>query len=190
MQLRFIVPVLASLTFVGAGALAQDAPQGQPMKVSDEDMAQHHAQMCDGMYAHAVGRLASLEVELKLTSAQKPLFDKWKAVRLDRAKAHSEKCAKMDLPRHGKDISIMEGFKFETAMLEARLADLKAEKPTLEALVNSLTPDQQKTFKHAALEAMHHRMGMMEHGGMMRHQRFFRNGPDKPADMPPPPHAN
>lgn len=167
MNLKFVVPVLASLAFAGTPALAQDAPQGHSMPMSDEDMSKHHADMCSNMYAKAVGGMAALEVKLKLTAAQKPLFERWKNVRLSSAKAHADKCGTMKMPDH--DMSILDGLKLETTMLEARLADLRAETPSLEALVNALDKDQQETLERAAIHAMEGRMGMM-HRFMERHE--------------------
>lgn len=193
MQLKFVVPVLAGLAFAGS-ALAQDAPQGpmpNRMQMSADDMSKHHADMCANMYAGAVGKMAALEVKLKLTAAQKPLFERWKKVRLESAKSHADKCGTMKMP--GRDMTIMDGLKLETTMLEARLADLKAETPALGALVDSLDKDQQETLKRAALRAMHDRMGMMHgfmdrHDGMRGHGRGM--GPMDPKMVMPPPPAN
>ncbi len=189
MQLKFVVPVLAGLEFAGS-ALAQGAPQGpmpHRMQMSAEDMAKHHADMCTNMYAGAVGKMAALEVKLKLTAAQKPLFERWKNIRLSSAKARADKCGTMKMP--DRNMSIIDGLKLHTTMLEARLADLKAETPSLEALVNALDKDQQEILKRAAMHAMHDRMGMMGHfmdrrGGMGGRGMRGMNQP------PPPPPAN
>jgi hypothetical protein len=188
MQLKFVVPVLAGLAFTGS-ALAQDAPQGpmpHRMQMSAEDMSKHHADMCSNMYAGAVGKLATLEVKLKLTAAQKPLFERWKNIRLSSAKAHADKCGTMKMP--DRDMSIIDGLKLHTMMLEARLADLKAETPSLEALVNALDKDQQETLKRAAMHAMHEREGMMHHF-MERHDGMRGHGMGG-MNPPPPPPAN
>jgi hypothetical protein len=169
MKFRFVIPVLAA---VMAPALAQDmAP----------DMPRHHAAMCTNLYAHAVGKLATLEVQLKLTAAQKAPFDRWKSVKLASAKSHSAKCEGMKMP--GRDLSIVDGLKLETAMLEARLADLKAEAGPLEDLVAVLDKDQQETLGRAARHAMHERMGFAEHV-MARHGRGRHH---MGGDVPPPP---
>lgn len=178
MKIRYLIPVLASVA-LAAPAFAQDSatPPGKEL------MLKHRGEMCTNLYAHAVGKLASLEVQLKLTASQKPLFERWKSVRLERAKAHSAKCADMKMP--GPDMSIMEGVKLETAMLEARLADLKAETPALEALVNALDKDQQETLQRAALRGAHERLGMARRF-LDRHDRpMHRRMMD--GDMPPPP---
>lgn len=181
MRLRLAMPLLAALA-ISAPALAQETAAHHQMPMNQEDMAKHHDRMCTGMYAHAVGGLAALEVELKLTPAQKPLFERWKNVKLTNAKAHSAKCAEMTMPPD-HNVSIVDARKHQIAMLEGRLADLKAETPALEALVNGLDKDQQETLKHVAMRAMHQRMQgmerMMERGDHMRMMRQH--------DAPPPP---
>lgn len=180
MHLRLAMPLLAAFA-ISAPALAEDTAHHQMMPMNQEDMAKHHDRMCTDHYAHAVGALAALDVELKLTPAQKPLFERWKNVKLASAKTMSAKCAEMKMPP-AFDGSILEARKHQIAMLELRLADLKAETPSLEALVNALDKDQQEALKHAAMHAMHdHMEGMMQRGarGEMRHHDH--------GDMPPPP---
>lgn len=189
MQMRFAVPLLAALA-LSAPALAQNAQAPRNMPMSQDEMAKRHDWMCTNHYAHAVGGLAALEVELKLTPAQKPLFERWKNVKLANAKAASVKCAEMKFPPD-RNVSIIEARKHQIAMMETRLADLKAETPALEALVNALNPDQQNILRRAGLHAMHDRMGMM--GRFMDHRMGRRGGPMMPrpmGDMPPPPPAN
>jgi hypothetical protein len=189
MPSRTVLALLA-FAFAGSFALAEDAPPPQGpmpnmMHMNKNFMARHHIEMCDGLYARAVGRMAELEVKLALTSTQKPLFERWKSVRLASVKMRSEQCAKFEFP--GPDATVLDGVKLETRMLEARLADLKAETPPLEALVKALSPGQQQTLQRAARRLMHERMDMLEHMHGMRDRMhsmrlFHRNG-----DMAPPP---
>lgn len=190
------VPLLASLALFASAAVAQEAPQApQPgpgpmmrMHMDPAMMAKHRAQFCQDRYARAVGKLAYLETSLDLTDVQKPLFNRWKNIRLEQAKAHSEQCATVKLP--GPDASIMDRFNLRTTMLEARLADRKAETPALEALVKSLTPDQVKTLERAAMMERHHRMEMMHRwGDRMGHGRHIFATRTKDGAAPPPPPA-
>lgn len=148
----------AAMTLAAPAALAQQAPPpDRPM-----DFAKHHAEMCTNHYAHAVGKLAELETRLALTSSQKTAFERWKTVKLEHAKAQSAKCA--DFKPLGPDASILEHRQHMIARLEERLAALKAETPSLEALVKVLTPEQQQVLKREAREVMgEHRMMMMHH---------------------------
>jgi hypothetical protein len=181
MPSRTVLALLTSFACAGAVALAQDAPPPPDhgpmmarMHMNKDGMAKHHAEMCTGLYAHAVGKMAELEVRLALSAPQKPLFERWKAVKLASVKARIEQCGKMQMP--GPDANLMDGVKLETRMLEARLADLKAETPSLEALVNALSGEQQKVLERAAHKLMHERMGMMEHmHGMRGHMHSMRD---------------
>lgn len=181
MKVRFLIPILASAALAGP-ALAQDAAATPP---GNAFMLKHHAEMCNNLYAHAVGKLAALEIELKLTASQKPLYERWRSVKLNHAKDHADKCATMTMPN--RDMSIMDGLKLETAMLEARLADLKAQAPALQALVDSLNPDQQAIFKRAAVHAMHERAGHFMGGHFMGERGMHRPMMDGGMVMPPPP---
>jgi hypothetical protein len=169
---------LLAFAFAGSVALAQDAPpppapQGampHMMHMNKDFMAKHHAEMCTGLYARAVGKMAELEVKLALTSTQKPLFERWKSVRLASVKTRSEQCAKIEFPHPGA--SILDGVKLETRLLETRLAALKAETPALEALVKALSPEQQQILQRNARQRLHERFDMMEHmHGMRDHFR-------------------
>jgi hypothetical protein len=190
MPSRTVLALLA-FAFTGSVALAEDAPPpaSHMMHMNKDFMAKHRLEMCDGLYARAVGKLAELEVKLALTSTQKPLFERWKSVRLASVKTHAEKCAKFEFP--GPDASILDGVKLETRMLETRLADLKAETPALEALVKALNPEEQKTLQRAARRLLHEHMGMLEHmHGMrdgMRGMRMFHKDGAVPPQPPVPP---
>jgi hypothetical protein len=113
-------------------AAAQDAP----------DAAQHRfAEMCIDRQAGAAGALAYLEAKLALTDKQQPLFERWKKVKLA-----SVKEADCSPPPTGEP-SIIDGLKREEKILRARLAEVKAETPALEALIAALTPEQQNAFR-------------------------------------------
>lgn len=170
--MKFTTSALAAALFLAApAALAQDAPQ--PPKADKTDWAarmnERHAEMCSNHYAHAVGKFAELEVRLKLTSVQKPLFERWKNVKLTAVKANSQKCE--DMKPLGRDASILDHRKRQIAMLETRLADLKAETPALEALVKSLDANQVNTLKRMGHDQRMMRMHMaerfMDHRGPM-----------------------
>ncbi len=164
--MKFTIAAFAALVLAAPMALAQEAP---PSAKADREAfhARHHEEMCNNLYAHAVGKLAELDVKLKLTNIQKPLFERWKTVKLAAVKAHTAKCAAMTPP--GRDASLLERRKLQIAMLETRLADLKAETPALEALVGSLDQQQQETLRRAGHDAMRPHFGgrMMEHRGPM-----------------------
>ena len=195
MKCRIIVPFFASLALCAFAATAQEAPQAPsaptaahvghgPWHMNKEDMAEHHAQMCSDRYARAVGGLAYLETRLALTDAQKPLFERWKHVRLSSVKARSDECATKT--PHEMDASIIDRLKMHEKRMKARLADLQAQMPALEALVASLSDEQkedlERTHEMFGGHGMHGMHGMMEH---MHHGHG--HGDDNDGDAPPPP---
>lgn len=159
MAQKTLIAAFFAAALIAPAALAQAAPPpagpdgaGPGKAISKADMEKHHAQMCNGFYAHEVGALAELEVRLQLTATQKPLFEKWKAVKLSAAKSHSDACLSMkgpDMPppdaaKAAKPPvpSPAEGLKHEMQGLQDKLAEIKAELPALEALTASLSDDQ------------------------------------------------
>ena len=204
MQPRIVLSALAGLAMAASGAFAETtaptpppAPPGPMMHMKHfdkADMEKHMARMCQDHYAKAVGKLAELEVKLDLTAKQKPLYERWKGNLLSAAKDRVNDCTTMKMPDH--DMSLVDHMKMHAKMLQAHLDIIKAQMPALEALNGSLSDEQQKTFKHSAMEmVMEKRMGMMmkfrmhgDHGdhGMMRHH----GGDDDDMPAPPPPPAN
>lgn len=167
MKFTAALPVLAVLALTAPALAQQETPPPDRAAM----MAKHHSEMCTNHYAHAVGKLAEIEVRLALTPAQKAPFDHWKDILLKHAKAASAECA--DFKPLGRDASIIDRREQQIARLEKRLAALKAETPALAALVKVLTPEQQEVLKYAAHEAMG------EH--MMMHR--FEDGPMGPHRM-------
>lgn len=206
---KTLIPILASLalcagaagTLVVTGAFAQTSgddahkpamtkPMG-PHRHSPEEMAAHMKSMCADHYARAVGMLAYVEAKLQLTPAQQPLFARWREVKLGAAAARRDKCDTRMTDgaegkwHDGKRLSVVDRMTREEDMLKHRLAQLQAEQPALEALFNSLTPEQ----KMALGDLGHHHM----HGpGMMGRHMMAGNWGDHGAPdgmMPPPPPA-
>jgi hypothetical protein len=176
-------PVMVSLVTPGT-MLAQNSPaspDGREMHdmrmPSPADMAAHMKRMCEDHYARQVGEMAYLETRLKLTSAEQPLFARWKDVKLDIAKRRSADCGQRVAQTDRKERSLVDRMGREEDMLKKRVADLDAERPVLTALYNGLTPDQRET-----LAPRHHMMA----GGRMDRGRFGRP-PMEMGDHPPPP---
>jgi hypothetical protein len=195
MKCRLIGPFIASLALCASAAMAQDTPTPPPAPAAKhmghgswhmnrEGMAEHHAQKCSDFYAHAVGRLAYIETKLALTDKQKPLFERWKNVKLANVKARADECA--TLKTSAWDASIVDRMKTQEKMLKSRLASLQAEMPSLEALAASLSDEQ----KHV-LDRARGMFGDRMHGmrGMMDRMHHGFDG-DRDDDAPPPPPAN
>lgn len=196
-----MVALMAPVGLPG-GYAAAPAPEGGPPPDMMRDRAAHRVQFCKDMYARKVGELAFLEAKMSLTSSQQPLFDHWKQASLDVAKQHQEDCAGRERHKPGQHSSVVDRLNMEETMLKKRLANIDAEKPSLTAFYDSLTPQQKQEFGHAAMHRMeghrHMMMGMM--GGPRRGMgspmgRGPMGGPPGPmgpgpmGDSPPPPPA-
>jgi len=179
MSLKLLFGAAAVAALVSPIAFADPAPDGggaqqhgwhQP---SPEQMAQWHTQMCKDRYAREAGKLAYLQAALSITDAQRGAFDQWRNAKLGSAKAHSDACLAHQ-PVRGEERGhgdALEHNAREVKMLEARLAELKSERPALEALYSSLTPEQKKVFDHAAAHGHHHMGERFGEGREGRHDR-------------------
>ncbi len=179
-SLKLILAAASLVAFTAPVAFAQSAPPSdgaQPQqhawhKPNPEEMAAWHAERCKSHYARVAGKLAFLQADLSITDAQRSAFDQWKGVVLSSAKAHSDAC--LAHTAEGKEMHRHDALERNARMekmLEGKLAELKAERPALESLYASLTPDQKKAFDRA--EAFgHHGHGMGHEDG----ERFGHNG--------------
>ena len=221
---KALVPVIATLVLCGAATvamlatdahaqpepkkpmlLAQAAPAGNERRPAREfrtfmpgpgQMAAHMKQMCEDGYAREVGAMAYIDARLELTAAQKPVFERWKQVKLGTAKRRAESCAAMERPRASERPSVVDRLAKREEMLKSELADVSAERPALEAFYKSLTPEQQREFTRAAQQRMMERGRMMAHRMMgpgqvdaMMHRgpMTMPMPPEGPANPPPPP---
>lgn len=155
-----------------------------------EMRTERRAQLCKDMYAHKVGELAFLETKLSLTSAQTPLFARWKDASLDIAKRHEGECSARMRPARAGRASIVDRMEIEEKLLKLRLADIDAERPALAALYGALTPAQKEEFGDGDMRRMAGRMHMML--GMMGRPHAPEMGPPdhgpngEGPDGPPP----
>jgi len=188
---------------------ARELPRMQRPALNPEQLAQRRDQLCKDMTARVAGRLAYLETRLELTQAQRGAFNKWRDVRLAAASQRAQTCATTPA-RQGRGAgnaqaqrpSPVERMARQEQMLRQRLATITAERPALEALYNSLTPEQRQKFTPANGPrngmgrgegrarmgmAMRERMGDGPRGpmggGMMR---GGPRGPGGPNRLPPP----
>jgi hypothetical protein len=148
-------------------------------------------ELCENLYAAKAGAIAFLEAKLQLNAGQQPLFARWKEISLDLAKRHEGDCGvRIARLRAGQPPDLMEQLGREEEMLKSRLADIQAERPTLNALYASLTATQKDEFARAARRGMGARLhlaaGLMRDGQETMGHRFGR-GPDGVPPPPPPP---
>jgi len=138
-------------------------------------------QICRDVYAGKAGELAFLEAKLSLNARQAPLFARWKQASLEIAKQNEGDCAgpRRDLRRP----SAVDRMTLEEDLLKKRLADIQAERPSLTALYNALTPAQKEEFSHSDTHRMPGRFNVMfgmldrPHPGMGMMRQSPMNGP-------------
>jgi hypothetical protein len=162
-HLRKILPIALLGALCAAPAFAQSAPPDRHgmhdwMAAHKGDMAAWHSRMCSEHYARRVGQIAYLGATLDLNDSQRPLFDSWKNSVLGSAKQGETACL-AHAPDMGHPPTALDREARMHAMLEARLAAMDAQKPALEALYQSLSPEQKAALDHMG---HHHRGGGMD----------------------------
>jgi hypothetical protein len=142
MRARFALPILTALSFATA-AFADPAP-GTIMKVTPPDSQKEAGRAeleCRARYKMQLANLGMLGGALKLTPAQKPVFDAWRLSRLDLSKATP--CP--PLPT-GLGIPAPERIQNQITILSATLEGLRKELSATQALYKALTPEQRVIF--------------------------------------------
>lgn len=140
-------------------------------------MATWHSQMCKDRYARAAGRLAYLEAALSITDAQRDVYDHWRDAVLSSAKSRSDGCLAHAADK-ADEHDVLARDERAQKMLEARLDELRSQRPALEALYQSLTPEQREVFDRAADDFGRHRMKRM---GERFGQRHDGDAPQAPG---------
>jgi len=177
LQMRKFLPAVALGVLCATSVLAQSAPPDQNrmhdwMAAHKGDMAAWHARMCTEHYARRVGMIAYLGAKLDLNDSQRPLFESWKSSVLGSAKDGESACL-AHAPDMAHPPTLMDREARMHAMLEARLAAMDAQKPALEALYQSLTPEQRMALDHIG----HHGGGMGDGHG------WHHDGQQGPAEQ-------
>jgi LTXXQ motif family protein len=147
----------AQTTGTGSGADAGQPPQG----FQRHDPAQWMKGMCIEHYARSASRIAYLQARLQLTSDQQPLFDKWQQEVAGGAAKERDDCL-ANVPAAGQKPTFLDRESGMEKMMAAKLATLQAARPALEALYQSLTPEQRIAFDRP----MHR-----HHGDFRHHQK-------------------
>ncbi|MGD0190093.1 MAG: Spy/CpxP family protein refolding chaperone [Rhizomicrobium sp.] len=170
-----IVGIALGAMLASAGALAQSqAPQGPGMmhhwqKPGPEQMAAWHQKMCTDHYATAAGRLAYLEAKTGVTAEQRSAFNRWRDAVLSGARDRQQSCLAHPPEAH-HSLTALDRESMAEKMLSARLHDLQAQRPALEAFYQSLSAEQKVAFDECA-----HRHGLHHHG-MDRGHRMDGHG--------------
>jgi len=150
---KIVLPMAAVLTVCGAATALiattahAEQPVRKPMMLAQAggprggEMDRERQPSCSDITADKTEEMRWLESRLSLTSAQAPLFARWRQVAMDIARRNQSECTAHQR-NAGRPPSLLDGIAEEETMLRARLADLQTERPVLEAFYRSLSPGQ------------------------------------------------
>jgi LTXXQ motif family protein len=102
-------------------------------------------QRCIDRLAWRAARQAYVETELNLTSEQRPLWDKLQGIAQSEQQRERQLCNQLKSP---EEMTMLDRLDRAQASLSARLDALNAAKPAVQALYQSLTPEQREIFDH------------------------------------------
>jgi hypothetical protein len=101
--------------------------------------------MCIEHFARSAGKLAYLEARLQLTTDQQPLWNKWAEATSAGNATMRDDCVAA-VPRKNASNSALDRDSTIEKLLSDKLDALKTARPALEALYQSLTPEQRVAF--------------------------------------------
>jgi hypothetical protein len=102
-------------------------------------------QRCIDRLARRAAHRAYLETELNLTAEQRPLWDKLQGIAQSEQQKERGFCSQLKSPQ---EMTTLDRLDRAQQFLTARLDALNTAKPAVQALYNSLTPDQRAIFDH------------------------------------------
>jgi LTXXQ motif family protein len=102
-------------------------------------------EQCVDRLARRAARRAYVEAKLDLTAEQRPLWDKVQSIAESEQQKERQLC---DLLKPGGQSTALERMDRAQQFLSARLDALQSAKPAVQALYQSLTPDQKAVFDH------------------------------------------
>ena len=167
-----LAAILAVPMLCSSLAFAEDA-----MEYEGKDPGAWHQNFCTERYAMKAAHLAYLEAKLNLTDQQKPAWAKWWQTKIDAAEKRRTACLQRDWSRDEHETALDREARVEK-WLTARLQELQASRPALQALYDLLSPEQKALFDQASRWRRHHRRGEGPHWGM---QGFHHEGHEKPG---------
>jgi hypothetical protein len=145
----------------GSGVTLADGANG-----SAKPMHRHFAHMrdpaaaknmCIEHFARSTGRLAYLEAKLQLTADQKPLWDKWEEATAAGNATMRDDCI-AGVPAKDTPSTALDRDSRVEKLLTDKLDTLKTARPALEALYQSLSPEQRIAFDQST-KGRHKGMG-------------------------------
>ena|SRR5437868_15140614 len=147
---RLSIAAVAGVALVtAAAAFAQTSggtgPAPAPKQSEQYDSATRVRSLCIEHFARSAGRLAYLEAKLELNAEQQPLWDKWRQAVAAGAEKERADCL-ASVPTAGTRPSVLDRDSRFEKMLAIKVATLQTARPALEALYQSLSPEQRLVF--------------------------------------------
>jgi hypothetical protein len=136
-----------------------------PMEYEGKDPSGWHQHFCTERYARKAAHLAYLEAKLNLTDQQKPTWAKWRQAKIEAAERRRTACLQRDWSRDEHETALDREARIEK-WLTARLQELQASRPALQALYEALSPEQKAVFDQAS---RWHGWRGHRHGGWFGH---------------------
>ena len=102
-------------------------------------------QRCIERLAWRAARQAYVEAKLDLTAEQRPLWDKVYGIAQSEQQKERQLC---DQLKPGGESTVLDRMDRAQQFLSARLDALQAARPAVQALYQSLTPEQKEIFDH------------------------------------------
>jgi periplasmic protein CpxP/Spy len=102
-------------------------------------------QRCIDRLAWRAARRAYVEAELDLTADQRPLWDKVQSIAAGEQQKERALCAQL---KPAEQMTMLDRMDRAQQFLSARLDALQSAKPAVQALYQSLTPEQKAIFDH------------------------------------------
>ena len=136
------------------GAQTPSDQQGQGMRGMmgrrmREAMNRSPRERCEDRLARRAGIIAYTVTKLNLTTQQKPLWDKLNTAVQANADKERQLCAKLPNEAGAQgQATFLDRMSRREQFLQARLQALQATRPALEALYNSLSPEQKAVLDH------------------------------------------
>ncbi len=100
---------------------------------------------CIDRLAWRAARRAYVEAKLDLTAEQRPLWDKVQSIAQGEQQKERQLCGQL---KPGEESTVLDRMDRAQQFLSARLDALQSAKPAVQALYQSLTPDQKEIFDH------------------------------------------
>jgi len=104
--------------------------------------------MCIEHFARSAGKLAYIEAKLQLTADQKPLWDKWEEATAAGSATMKDDCI-AGVPAKDTPSTALDRDSRVEKLLTDKLDTLKTARPALEALYQSLSPEQRIAFDNS-----------------------------------------